>query len=507
MSHQHGHAGAAALWRSLLGRIGGRRALALPALGLLGLLAGGAVGAAVALLSAAVVLLGFGSGSARSAIARPPLTGRAALLRALGGALASPPPIAPVAMVIEIDRYRTLAERFDHRVLSDLGERVLGRLSEVLRAGDVIQPLTAQSFGLVVRGSDRLDLAAVMQLAGRLQRQLSDPFEVGGARIRLSASIGFAMAVRLPRADPDAMLQAASLAALDAHRNGPSAIRSYSAALKERADSVNALADQVADALERGEFVAYFQPQVEAGTGRLTGVEALARWQHPDRGLVSPAEFLPALQIAGRMDSLGALMVRDALAALRRWDGLGYAVPRVAVNFSGDELSDPRLIDRIGWELDRFELAPDRLVVEVLETVVANGSEDVVIRNLAGLARLGCRLDLDDFGTGHAAITSIRRFAIERIKIDRSFVTGIDADPEQQKMVQAILTMADRLGLDTLAEGVETAGEQKMLAELGCGHLQGYGIARPMPMDELETWIRGRLEGAPPPIRFQRPTG
>jgi EAL domain-containing protein (putative c-di-GMP-specific phosphodiesterase class I) len=162
-------------------------------------------------------------------------------------------------------------------------------------------------------------------------------------------------------------------------------------------------------------------------------------------------------------------------------------------------------VDRIEWELDRHELTPDRLVIEVLETVVANRSEDVVIRNLAGLARLGCCLDLDDFGTGHASITSIRRFSIERIKIDRSFVTRIDDDLEQQKMVTAILTMAERLGLDTLAEGVETAAERAMLARLGCGHVQGFGIARPMPIKETDAWIHSydirRSEPAPVQLR------
>jgi EAL domain-containing protein (putative c-di-GMP-specific phosphodiesterase class I) len=154
-------------------------------------------------------------------------------------------------------------------------------------------------------------------------------------------------------------------------------------------------------------------------------------------------------------------------------------------------------VDRIGWELDRHDLTPDRLVIEVLESVVANRAEDVVMRNLAGLARLGCCLDLDDFGTGHASITSIRRFSIERIKIDRSFVTRIDDDPEQQKMVGAILTMAERLGLDTLAEGVETEGERAMLARLGCGHIQGFGIARPMPLSETADWIRAQSRARP----------
>ena len=202
------------------------------------------------------------------------------------------------------------------------------------------------------------------------------------------------------------------------------------------------------------------------------------------------------------MARLGERMIQDALEALRAWEAQGVRVPRVGVNFSNAELCDPRLVDRVAWELDRYELTPDRLVVEVLETVVAGRSEDVVVRNLAGLARLGCCLDLDDFGTGHASITSIRRFSIERIKIDRSFVTRIDEDPEQQRMVSAILTMAERLGLDTLAEGVETEAEQAMLARLGCGHVQGFGIARPMPLRDTRPGsapgTAARAAAAPP---------
>jgi EAL domain-containing protein (putative c-di-GMP-specific phosphodiesterase class I) len=162
-------------------------------------------------------------------------------------------------------------------------------------------------------------------------------------------------------------------------------------------------------------------------------------------------------------------------------------------------------VERIAWELDRYGLTADRLVVEVLETVVATRSEDAVIRNLSGLARLGCCLDLDDFGTGHASISSIRRFSIERIKIDRSFVSRLDQDPEQGRMVGAILTMAERLGLDTLAEGVETEGERQMLTRLGCGHVQGFGIARPMPFDETVAWIRAATaNGAVPAPRRLR---
>jgi EAL domain-containing protein (putative c-di-GMP-specific phosphodiesterase class I) len=182
-------------------------------------------------------------------------------------------------------------------------------------------------------------------------------------------------------------------------------------------------------------------------------------------------------------------MLFQALSALARWDEAGLKVPSVAINASLANLRDPRLPDRIRWELDRFGLAPDRLGIEVLETVIAATDNDIVVANIAALSRLGCGIDLDDFGTGHASITSIRRFAVRRIKIDRSFVLRVDEDREQQKMMSAILSMAEQLGIEALAEGVETAAVHAMLAQLGCRHVQGFGIARPMPLDEASAWI------------------
>lgn len=186
---------------------------------------------------------------------------------------------------------------------------------------------------------------------------------------------------------------------------------------------------------------------------------------------------------------MGEVILYHALSALVRWDRAGLSVPTVAVNFSAQELRNPKLAEKLKWELDRFDLEPRRLSIEILENVVAETDNDVVVANIAALAKLGCGIDLDDFGTGHASITSIRRFTVRRIKIDRSFVTKLDEDREQQKMVAAILSMAERLGLETLAEGVETPGEHAMLAQLGCGDVQGFGIARPMPIDDTMEWI------------------
>jgi diguanylate cyclase (GGDEF)-like protein len=404
--------------------------------------------------------------------------------------------LTTAVLVMEIDSFRLLEERHDNTTIELLLSTTADRLRHLLRDTDVAGRLEGGVFVAALAPVRRLELEATIQLAGRLQHGLSQPIRVDSLALHPTVSIGFVLCHRLEDPTGETMLRAACLAMREAQRSGPGAIRSFSDSLRARVHSRNNLADEVAGALDRGEITAFFQPQIETATGRVSGCEALARWHHPTRGLIPPAEFLPVMEQAGMLARLGEVMLHAGLSALQRWDGEGLVVPRIGVNFSPFELSDPRLTDRIMWELDRFDLAPERLVIEVLETVVAARSGDMVMQNLAGLARLGCRLDLDDFGTGSASITSIRRFAIERIKIDRSFVTGIDADPEQQKMVSAILTMADRLGLDTLAEGVETEGERNMLTTLGCGHLQGFGIARPMPMPQIEDWLRATRDRA-----------
>lgn len=407
-------------------------------------------------------------------------------------------------LALEIDRFKQIEERHDRAGVETVLRVSADRLRRALRDADRAARLDGPVFAVALAPARRLDLESAIQLATRLQRALSEPISIGGANLYPSISVGFALTTRLDRSGAAELLRAATLARIEAGRSGPGAIRSYSGAMRDRVSSRGDLASEVTAAMNRGEIMAFFQPQISTRTGDVTGFESLARWHHPQRGLIPPAEFLPALRQAGLMDRLGAHMVTEALSALRLWDDAGLAVPRVGVNFSTEELVDPHLVDRIRWELDRFGLTAGRLGIEVLETVVAGGAEDRVVRTLADLARLGCALDLDDFGTGHASITNIRRFAIGRIKIDRTFVTRIDADPEQQNMVAAILTMADRLGLDTLAEGVETPEEQAMLAHLGCGHVQGFGIARPMPLKDATRWLSDRKARAATPVPLRR---
>jgi EAL domain-containing protein (putative c-di-GMP-specific phosphodiesterase class I) len=326
------------------------------------------------------------------------------------------------------------------------------------------------------------------------------PISLNAQRIYVTASVGFCLGQRAPEPHGKALLDAAQIAADEARRHGPGAIRAYAPEMARHRADREALREELEAALDEGQIRAHFQPQISTDTGAITGFEALARWYHPERGLIPPSDFLPMIEDAGLSERLGEVMLFNALTAITRWDKAGFDVPTVAVNFSAAELRNPKLAEKLKWELDRFGLEPARLCVEILEHVVAETDNDVIVSNIAALARLGCGIDLDDFGTGHASITSIRRFAVRRIKIDRSFVTKVDEDREQQKMVAAILSMAERLGLASLAEGVETPGEHAMLAQLGCGDVQGFGIARPMPVEETMDWIerhRARPIAAP----------
>lgn len=396
---------------------------------------------------------------------------------------------ARVCLVIEIDNFSGLEAQYGDSgseiVLRAVADRIVG----VLRENDMVAGLGRGRFGLALAKTPRVDLETMIQLAGRLQDAVNAPVSVDGARVLMTSSAGFALPSRVPDQTGDAYLAAAESALDEAQKSGPGSVRAFTRGMRARVEMPDHLTKEVVKALETGQIRPWFQPQISTDSGALTGFEALARWDHPEKGMIAPAAFLGSIARGGLYERLGEVILFHALTAIREWDRLGLNVPTVAVNFSPEELRNPKLYDKIRWELDRFELAPERLTIEILEDVVAQSDDDTTTRNIAALSRLGCGIDLDDFGTGHASISNIRRFDVNRIKIDRSFITHLDTDRDQQNMVAAILTMADRLGLETLGEGVESHGEHAMLAQLGCGHVQGYSIAKPMPMEQTGAWI------------------
>ena len=408
-------------------------------------------------------------------------------------------------LILEIDDFRSIRNLHGSAAADLIMTRCCDRLSNVLRGHDLVFPLVDGQMAIATAPVRQLNHDICLQLATRFQAAVEQPVPLDAGTVYVSVSVGFCTSVQRDRDGAD-IADGAFLALNEARRHGPSAIRAYSANLKPHLPCAHAIADEIETALREGEFIPWFQPQISTDTGRVTGMEALARWSHPKRGLIAPAEFLPVIERSNQSGQLSDVILHGALTALRTWDKKGADVPRVGVNFSPEELRNPKLPEQISRALDRFDIPPQRLSVEILETVVATSPEDTIARNVSGLAELGCHIDLDDFGTGHASISSIRRFAITRLKVDRSFVMKVDQDPDQQRMVAAILLMAEQLGLDTLAEGVETAGEHSVLAQLGCRHIQGFGIARPMPFEMTLDWIKshhGKLKA--PPIIGRNP--
>jgi diguanylate cyclase len=392
-------------------------------------------------------------------------------------------------LVVTVDQMADLETSYGSGAIVAMQERLGDRLLSALRGPDMIARLRPGCFAVMLAPSRRLDLEAMIQVAARLQSAIAPSISLDATRLYVTASVGFCLMARAPQQSVRSLMDAATAAASDALRCGPGAIRAYSAEIATRHQQTVEFRSSLEQAFDLGQIKPWFQPQVSTDTGALTGLEALARWEHPARGTVTPGDFLPAVMEAGLAARLSDTILTGALSALRKWDQAGIRIPRVAVNFSEYELRDPRLVDRIKWELDRFDLRPDRLCIEILETVVADTGADIIQRNLAGLSRLGCPLDLDDFGTGHASLGSIRRFGVGRLKIDRSFITHLHEDREQQRTVAAILSLAEQLGLDTLAEGVEQHEEHNMLAQLGCKHVQGFVLARPMPFEDVVPWI------------------
>lgn len=408
---------------------------------------------------------------------------------------------------VQIDDFTQLQAKYGEVVTQRVQQKIAARILRSMREEDRLARVEDGVFMLILAPVHHLDLEICVQLASRLKSAVESPIPIDATSVRLTASIGFCRSDQIEGETAEDLRTAAEVALRDASRNGASSIRSYSQNLLKRDKSHAQLCTDATRALQLDQITAWFQPQVSTETGEITGFEALARWAHPERGILAPAHFMEAIAKSNQLERLADHMLKNALEALKSWDSQGLRVPYVGVNFAGEELRNPMLVEKIHWELDRYELSPNRLAIEVLESVIAGTADGAVARNVNGLANLGCYVDLDDFGTGHASISSIRRFAVSRLKIDRSFITQIDQDSEQQKLVSAIVTMAERLGIETLAEGVETASEHSMLAQLGCTHVQGYGIARPMPFSETIPWMKSYYEGLQKPPEILREKG
>jgi EAL domain-containing protein (putative c-di-GMP-specific phosphodiesterase class I) len=323
----------------------------------------------------------------------------------------------------------------------------------------------------------------------RIQTEITAPYFIADQPIHISASIGVTV-YPLDDADPDTLLRHADLAMFEAKQAGRNRHHMFNVAQDQQGQSYRQLAQRVQQALDNGEMRLFYQPKVNMRTGQVVGMEALIRWQHPERGLLPPVEFLPLVEQSKLMVDIGDWVMHEALRQVTLWSAQGQSWP-VSVNIAPRHFQHPDFLSRLRHILAQHPgLAPRRLELEIVESA-ALGDVLHVGQLIADCQReLGVRFALDDFGTGYSSLTYLKRLPVDTLKIDQSFVRDILSDQEDLALVKGVIGLAQVFKREVVAEGVESAAHGVLLLSLGCEVAQGYGIARPMPADAVLAWSR-----------------
>jgi diguanylate cyclase (GGDEF)-like protein len=381
-------------------------------------------------------------------------------------------------LLLDVDRFREINDTLGHEAGDLLLRELSTRLRDLLRESDTFARLGGDEFGVLLPSAPVED---ALLLAERVHESLEQPFVLSGLPLEVRTSIGI---TSFPDhgEDVDALLQRADVAmylAKDAHAG--------TAAYDVRQDTNDAarlaLAGELRRAIETDELVVHYQPKASLESGRIVGVEALVRWQHPERGLLAPSEFVPIAERTGLIKPLTRSVLASALAQCAAWNASGHEL-HVAVNLTIPDLLDLELPDRIGALLEQTGVAAEQLELEITETTIL--ADPFRVRQvLTRLNEMGLRLAVDDFGTGYSSLAYLKRLPVQTIKIDRSFVSGMCDDPSDATIVRSTIDLGRNLGLTIVAEGVESLEIWNALRELGCSLAQGYLIGRPMPAQEL----------------------
>jgi diguanylate cyclase (GGDEF)-like protein len=408
------------------------------------------------------------------------LPNRLQLGQRVEAAIASRPSVA--LLLLDLDNFKEINDTFGHRVGDALLRQVGPRLSDQLEPGDVIARLGGDEFAILLPGADADRAVKVAHALLRVEQ----PLIADGHALEVLACIGIAV---FPQhgSTAETLLQRADVALYAAKRSG----NSYSIYRPED-DPYDAsrlvLRADLRRAIEQREIVLYYQPQVAVATRQITGVEALARWKHPDRGWIPPGEFIPVAERMGLIKPLTATVVELAARQCRAWEKAGQSVT-VAINVSMRNLLDPEFPERTKTIVATAAADPRRLKLEITESAIM-AEPGRVLETMNRLRQLGVGFSIDDFGTGYSSLAYLQRLPVEEIKIDRSFVGQLTADAGSAAIVRATIELARSLELEVVAEGVEDEATWRVLHRMGCFAAQGYLLSRPLPVLELESWLR-----------------
>ncbi len=395
-------------------------------------------------------------------------------------------PDCPLTLLhIDLDRFKEINDTLGHGAGDQILRHTADKLRENIRSQDFAARIGGDEFVVVCEGMNGEQ--EFTDMANRLIGAINTPIGYAGHECRVGASIGIASCgnTSLPS---DQLLVNADIALYEAKRHGRNRVEHYTETLKSITLNTKRTADEILRSLENGDFLAYFQPQFDAHTLEITGVEALARWRHPEKGILAPLAFLKVAESLNVVAQIDAEILRQTLLQSARWTASGLRIPKASVNISAQRLFDEDLYA----ELETLRLPPGFLSFELLESISFDETNETVIASIERIKSFGIEIEIDDFGTGYASILSLLKLSPRRLKIDRQLTMPILKSEPQRRLIASIVDIGRSLGIEIIAEGVETFEHAALLRDLGCQTLQGFALARPMPSSELLKFSRER---------------
>ena len=382
-----------------------------------------------------------------------------------------------VVFCLDLDHFKGVNDTLGHPIGDKLLQAVARRFSSTLRRSDFVARLGGDEFAIIVNEVEQI--AEASRLASRLIDVISLPFEIDGHQVVVGTSIGIAVAPHDGQ-EPDLLLKNADMALYRSKNDGRSTFRYFETEMDTRLQARRAMELDLRRALNAKEFTLYYQPLVSLSTGRVCAFEALLRWNHPERGLVSPQEFIPLAEEIGLIMDIGAWVLEQACREATRWPN----DVRIAINLSPVQFRGNRIVQAVSHALEMSGIDPGRVELEITESVLLHDSE-ANVRSLRALKDLGIHIAMDDFGTGYSSLSYLQKFPFDKIKIDQYFVRTLSDRPEASAIVRAVTGLGRSLQIATTAEGVETAEQLVHLQKEGCTQVQGYLFSRPLPADQL----------------------
>jgi diguanylate cyclase (GGDEF)-like protein/PAS domain S-box-containing protein len=387
-------------------------------------------------------------------------------------------------LFMDLDGFKTINDSLGHEAGDRFLVTVAERLKNRLRPEDVLARFGGDEFAVLLE--DVANVTEAIWVAQRIAEGLQEPLAVNSHQVSVSTSVGIALGSANTNDDPEGMLRKADAAMYQAKEQGPGRYAVFDPAMQERAQERLELEAELRKALERGEFLLYYQPEVSLRDGTIVGFEALLRWQHPQRGLLKPQAFMPLAEETDLIVPIGRWVLEEACGQAKRWEEERPCAPpaTIEVNLSSRQLVRRGLTRTIEEVLTRADIEAHRLALDLTETTLIKASEDNA-QALDALKKMGIRLHLDDFGTGYSSLSYLKRFPVDRVNVDKSFVKGLAENATDTALVRMSVDLCHTMGVEVLAEGVETSEQAALLRDMGCDMGQGYYFAQPLLGEEL----------------------